>query len=116
MKWSRNCIIVPGTVNNQNPTFQINDTKLYVSAVTLSTQENIKILKQLEAGFKQTINWKKYIAKTTNQTQNRYFDYLIDPSFQRVTRLFVLSLKDGDCRKCHKLYYLPTVEIKFIML
>ena len=41
LKWSRNCIIVAGTTNNQNPTFQINDTKLYVPVVTLSAQENI---------------------------------------------------------------------------
>ena len=49
LKWSRKCIIVAGTANNQNPTFQMNDT--YVSDVTLSTQENIKVLKQLESGF-----------------------------------------------------------------
>ena len=48
LKWSRNCIILAGTTNNQNPTFQTNDTKLYIPFVTLSTQENIKLLKQLE--------------------------------------------------------------------
>ena len=42
LKWCRNCIIVAGATNNQNPTFQINNTKLYVSAVTSSAQENIK--------------------------------------------------------------------------
>ena len=46
LKWSRNYFIVAGTANNQNPTFQINDTKLYVPVVTLSTQETIKLLKQ----------------------------------------------------------------------
>ena len=35
--------------------FKINDTKLYVPVVTLSTQESIKLLKQLESGFKRTI-------------------------------------------------------------
>ena len=59
LKWPRNCIIVAGTANNQNPPFQINDTKLYVLVVTLSTQENIKLLKQLEFGFKRTISWNK---------------------------------------------------------
>ena len=52
LRWSRNCIILAGTTNNQNPTIQIN-------VVTLSTQENIKLLKQLESGLKRTINWKK---------------------------------------------------------
>ena len=70
LKWSKNCILVAGTVANKNPSFQINDTKLYVPVVTLSTQENIKLLKQLESGFKRTINWNKNLIKTTNQAQN----------------------------------------------
>ena len=69
LKWSRNCIIVAGTTNNQNPTFQINHTKLYVSVVTLSIPENIELLKQVEFGFKRTINWNKCLTKTTNQTK-----------------------------------------------
>ena len=105
LRWSRNCIILAGTINNQNPTIQIN-------VVTLSTRENIKLLKQLEYGFKRTINWKKYLTKTSNQTRNRYIDYLIDPSFQGVNRLFVLSFKDDDGRESHKQYYLLTVKIK----
>ena len=52
LKWFNNCILVAGTEANQNPTFQINDTKLYVPVVTLSTQENIKLLTQLKSGFK----------------------------------------------------------------
>ena len=91
LKWSRNCIIVAATTNNQNPTCQINDTKLYVPVVTLSTQENIKFLKELEFGFRRTINWDRYLAKTKNQARNRYLDYLIDPSFQGVNKFFVLS-------------------------
>ena len=88
------------------------DKKLYVPVVTLSTQENIKLLKQLEFGFKRTINRNKYLAKTTNQVQNRYLDFLIDPSFQGVNRLFVLSFEYDDGRESHKQYYLLTVEIK----
>ena len=107
MKWPKNCILIASTAANQNPTFQINDTKLYVPVVTLSTQENIKLLKQLESGFKRTIYWNTYLAKTTNQAQNRYLDYLIDPIFQGVNRLF-LSFKDADGRESHKQYYLLT--------
>ena len=98
------CIIVAGTANNQNSSFQINDTKLYVPVVTLSTQENIKLLKQLESGFKRTINWNKYLAKTTNQARNRYLDYLIDRSFKGVNRLFFFVI--------WRLWCLRTVEIK----
>ena len=77
LKWSRKFIIVATTTNNQNPTFQINHTKLYVPVVTLSTQENMKLLKQLQSSFKRTINWNKYRAKTTNQVQNRYLEFVV---------------------------------------
>ena len=71
LKWSRKYIIEAGTANNQNPTFQINDTKLYVPVLTLSTQDNRNLLEQLESGFKITINWNKYLAKITSQARNR---------------------------------------------
>ena len=39
-------------VKNQGPTFSIIDTKPYVAVVTLSTQDNGKLLEQLKSGFK----------------------------------------------------------------
>ena len=117
LKWPKKCIIVAGSANIQNPTFQINDTKFYVSVVTLLNQVNIKLFQQLESGFKRTINSNKYLAKTTNQVQNRYLDYLIDLSFQGVNRFFVLPVRDVDDQECHKQYYLPNVEIKdYVMI
>ena len=73
LKWSKNCIIVTVTAANQNPRFQIDDTELYVPVITLSTQDNVKLLKQLESVFKRIINWSKYLAKTTNQGQNNLY-------------------------------------------
>ena len=70
-----------GTANNQNPIFQINVTKLYVPVVTLSSQENKKLHKQLESGFKRTNDWDNYLTKATNKARNRYLDDLIDPIF-----------------------------------
>ena len=46
------------------------------------------------------------------QVRNRYLDFFIDASFQRINRLFVLSFKDADGRKSYKQYYFLTVEIK----
>ena len=63
MKRFKNCVLVPGTAANQNREVKITDTKLYVPVVTLSTQDNIKLLKQFECGFKRTINWNKYLPK-----------------------------------------------------
>ena len=51
-----------------------------------------KILQQLKSGFKRTVNWNKYQSKAAIQTQNQYLDYLIDPSFPEVNRLFLLML------------------------
>ena len=85
-----------GAVANQELTFTITDAKLYVPFLTLSTQDNVKLLKQLESSFKRIINWNKYQSKITEQTQNRYLDFLIDPSFQGVNRLFVLSFEDKN--------------------
>ena len=66
----------------------------------------------LELGFKRTINWNKYQSKITKQAQNRYLDLLIDPSFQGVNRLFVLSFEDRNVRESYKQYFFPPVEIK----
>ena len=61
--WSANCGIVSTNVANQNSKFAIIDTKLYASVVTLSTQDNTKLLGQLKSGFKRVINWNKYLSK-----------------------------------------------------
>ena len=37
------------------------DAKLYVSEVTLSIQDNAKLIRQLKIGFNRTINWNKYL-------------------------------------------------------
>ena len=75
----------------QATVFAITDTKLCFPVVTLLTQDNAKLLQQLKSSFKRTINWNKYQSKLKIQSQNRYLGYLIDPGFQGVNRLFVLS-------------------------
>ena len=63
-------------------------------------------------GFKRKINWNKYLAETADQVKSRFLDFLIDPSFQGLNRLFVLSFKDDDSQENHERYHLSTVEIK----
>ena len=46
------------------------------------------------------------------QEQNRYLDFLTDPIFLGVNRLFVLSFEDKNVQESYKRYFLPTVEIK----
>ena len=111
LKCSTECVLIAGTALNQVPIFTKTDTKLYVPVVTLSTQDNVILLKQLESSFKRTMNWNKCQSKKTNQAQNRYLYFLIDSSFQGVNRLFVLSFENEDDWESNKKHYLPTVEI-----
>ena len=59
--------------------------------VTLSKENHTKCLEQLKSGFKKTIKRNKYRSKMTTQPQNNNLNYLIDPTFTNVNRLFVLS-------------------------
>ena len=61
LTWSSNCVLIASGVQNQNATFAITDTELYVPVVTLSTQENTKVFQQLKSGFKRVNNWNKYL-------------------------------------------------------
>ena len=63
--WSEKCIIVTEDYGNREPKFAITYTKLYVPVVTLSAQDNEKLLQQLKRGFKRTINWNKYKSEQT---------------------------------------------------
>ena len=72
----------------------ITNTKLYVSVVTLSTEDNVTLLKQLESSFKRTGNRKKYQYKLKHLPQNSYLIHLTDPSFQGLNWFFVLSFEN----------------------
>ena len=48
----------------------------------------------------------------SNQTKNNSLNYLIDPTFTNVNRLFVLFFETEDCRTSISKYYVPKVEIK----
>ena len=100
-------------VNNPtNATFKITDTKLYVPVVTLSTKDDNNFLEQLKSGFKRTIKWNKYRSEMTNQTKTNHLNNLIDPTFIKVNRLFVLSFENEEGRTSFSKYYVPKVEIK----
>ena len=62
--------------------------QLFVPVVTLTTQDNTKLLQQLKSEFKRTINTKELLA------QNPNLNHLVEPSFQGVNRFFVLGLED----------------------
>ena len=47
LTWSSICVLIATNIPNQDATFAITDTKLYIPVVTLSTEENTKFLQQL---------------------------------------------------------------------
>ena len=66
----------------------------------------------LKSGFERTVKWNKYISYTSNQDKNSNLNHLVDPTFEKVNRLFVLSFENEDDRKSYHKYYVPNVEIK----
>ena len=114
--------------NNNNPPaivapteleFQTTDIKLFVPVVTLLKENDKKLLEQLKSGFKRAIKWNKYRSQMTIQSNNNNLNYLIDPTFTKVNRLFVLSFKrieENNVKKDHRdsfsCYYVPNVKIK----
>ena len=109
LTWSSTGVITNSTGAER---FTITDTKLFVPVVTLSSQDNAKLLQQLKSGFKRTTNWNKYQSDPKTYAQNQYLNNLVDPSIQGVNRPFVLSFENENSRTSHSEYYLPKVEIK----
>ena len=103
VKWNKNCVITsleerqvdagPPVVRDNAPTgatLAINDCKLYIPVVTLSKDNEIKLLPNLKSGFKRKIIWNKYRSQMTTEAINNNLNILIDPTFTNVNRLFVL--------------------------
>ena len=129
LTWSENCVLTDITTQTAraaqgdnpartainaptNATFKIRDTKLYVLVVTLWTEDDNNFVEQLKSGFKRTIKWNKYRSEMTNQTKTNNLNYLIDLTFNKVNRLFVLSFENEEERASFSKYYTPKVGIK----
>ena len=129
MTWFKNCVLTDKVTrdadynanpiiyeidNPENVMFQITDTKLYVPVVSSSKENDIKLLQQLKSRFKRTIKWNKYRSQMTIHPQNNNLNYLIDPTFTNVNRLFVLPFarnNNTDSRYSYSNYYVPKVKI-----
>ena len=92
---------------------------MYVPVVTLSTENGKKLLEQLKSGFKRAIKWNKYRSQMTIQSNNNNLNYLIDPTFTKVNRLFVLlfeRIEENNVKKDHRdscsHYYVLNIESK----
>ena len=122
LKWDKDCVITSleqrdiGGGNRDNApkgaTLSITDCKLYVPTVTLSKDDETKLLTNLKSGFEREIIWNKYRSQMTTEAVNNNLNILIDPTFTNVNRLFVLAYQTANDRQSFSQYYLPRVMVK----
>ena len=122
LKWDKNCVITSleqrdiGGGNRDNAptgaTLAINESKLYVPAVTLSKDDEIKLLTNLKSGFKREIIRNKYRSQMSTEAVKNNLNILLDPTFTNVNRLFVLTYQNADDRQSFAQFYLPNVMVK----
>ena len=126
LKWEKNCVedtstedrVVnagPPVVRDNGPTvatFVLYDCKLYVPVVTLSKDDEIKLLTNLKSGFRGEIKWNKYRSQMSTEVANNNLNILIDPTFTNVNRLFVLAYENDADKQSYYQFYLPKVTVK----
>ena len=135
LKWSQSCVLtekvfrerknaipaqggnplVPAvvTINTASDlTFNITDCKLYVPVLTLQEKYDNKLLEGLKTGIDIDYEWKRYRTQAINQPKTNNLNFLIDPTFSKVNRLFVLAFPNEEDRSSFAKYYTPRIEIK----
>ena len=91
LNWSKGCVM--STIADM--TFKITSSNLYFPIVTLSSKDNLKLVKLLREGFKMPVYWNEYKTKieTKNLDNKNLTRFPVDAFFQGVRRLFVLPFK-----------------------
>ena len=126
LNWIENCVLTSAAIGaNANATgadsatFKITDAKLYVPVVTLSAEDNVKLVKQLNEGFKRPVYWNKYkvidnkVVAIAAANAEKHIRELLDSSYQGVKRLFVLAYDNDQVSiDSFKKYFLPRVKIE----
>ena len=123
LKWNKNCIITSiqreinldggNTEASTGASLTINDCKLYIPVVTLSKDDEIKLLlTNLKSGFTREIILNKYRSRVSTKATNNNLNVLIDPTFTNVNRLFVLAYQTADDRQSFSQFYLTKIMVK----
>ena len=108
---------VDAVSNPSNAALKITNTTFYAPVVTLSTKDNNKLLERLKTEFKRAIKWNKCRSEVPNRDKTNNLFFLIDSTFIKVNRLFVLSFKRDDYidrRLSFSEYFMPKVEINVL--
>ena len=118
LTWHKDCLMSSANADDNNVvSFKINDTKLHIPIVTLSTKDNTSLTKKLNEGFKRTVYWNRYktIPDSIATAAADPYTKILDASFEGVNRLFVLAFASGGnnnppTRNGYRKYYLPRVD------
>ena len=127
LKWSEDCVLTEKATKEEKPAtlnppqdrvlavnvpsdlkFSITDCKMYVPVVTLQTQYQNQLYKDLKTGISIDFIWSKYRSQMINQTATNNLNFLIDPTFNNVNTLFVLAFPNEEDRRSFSKYYTPT--------
>ena len=114
LTWKKECVL---STDAGDAVFVINDTKMYVSVVRLSKEDNKDFIEQQNKSFQRSIYWNEYKTKEINENADaNVFKYInLDSSFQGVNILFVMAYNrenDQPTRNGHQKYYLPRIDLK----
>ena len=126
LKWSQNCVLTEKPTRERKDAvtgppaldlvrainvpydlkFNITDCKLYVPVVTLQAEYESKLYEELKTGITIDFTWSKCRSKVINQTATNNLNYLMDPIFNNVNRLFVLDFPNEEDRSSFSKYYM----------
>ena len=114
LTWKKECVL---STDDGNAVFIINDTKLYVPVVTLSKEDNKDFIEQQNKGFQRSIYQNEYKTKEINEdADTNVFKYInLDPSFQGVSRLFVMAYNRANGQPTingQQKYYLTRIDLE----
>ena len=130
LKWIENCVLNTAEIGANadatgadSATLEVTDVRLYVPVVTLSAEDNVKLVKQLNERFKRPFYGNKYkvidnkVVETAVTNAEKHMRELFDSSYQGVKRLFVLAYDNaaGDDQvsvNSFKKYFHPGVKIE----
>ena len=126
LKWSQNCVLAERVRRNgqqlvavvepiDTPSdlkFKITGCKLCVSVVTLQEKFENELYTKLKTAIYIDFKWKRYRTQIINQPATNNLNFLINPTFNNVNRLFVLAFPNEEDGNSFSLYYKPIVEIK----
>ena len=85
LNWTKNCVMLDIAGETA---LKITNTKSYVPLVTLSTEDNVKLTKKLNEGFKRPVYWNEYQTRIeSKEVEDNLAIFYLGSSFQGVKKI-----------------------------